>query len=144
MIELTRRPPAQPAKEPTSRPVHQQRALVDFLRTMVTTEPGTGERFHAVFLDQEQVILGDAPLGQASVSSLSLRMREIFKLALSLDAASMIVAHNHPSGQCRPSGFDIIATRRLGDIARALDIELLDHLIITTSSVYSMRAGGDL
>ena len=73
-----------------------------------------------------------------------MRMRELFGKALSMDAHSMIVAHNHPSGRCKPSPYDITATRRLKDIARALDIELLDHLIITQQSVYSMRAGGDL
>ncbi|WP_299194298.1 JAB domain-containing protein [uncultured Erythrobacter sp.] len=144
MIDSTRFPDAQSAKAQTNRPLQQQRAIVDFLRAMVVAKPDEGERFHAVFLDGEQTILGDAPLGQARAGSLSLRMREIFQLALSMDAEGMIVAHNHPSGQCRPSAFDITATRRLKDIARALDIELLDHLIITTSSVYSMRAGGDL
>jgi DNA repair protein RadC len=73
---------------------------------------------------------------------LFLRMRENFGEALRLDAHGLILAHNHPSGHCRPSSCDIIATRRLAEVARALDIVLIDHLILTDEAVYSMRAGG--
>lgn len=73
---------------------------------------------------------------------LSVRMRENFGEALRLDARELILAHNHPSGQCRPSSCDMTATRRLAEVARALDIVLIDHLILTDEAVYSMRAGG--
>ena len=69
-------------------------------------------------------------------------MRDVFSQALSLGASAIILAHNHPSGNCRPSAQDILATRKFGEIANALDIALLDHLILTDTSVYSMRAGG--
>ena len=62
--------------------------------------------------------------------------------ALRLDARGIILAHNHPSGECRPSGCDIAATHQLAAVASALDIELIDHLIFTHEAVYSMRAGG--
>ena len=61
-----------------------------------------------------------------------------------MGARGLIVAHNHPSGDCRPSRSDILATHRLKEVAIALDIELIDHLILTENAVYSMRAGGDL
>lgn len=118
--------------------------LIDYLRMMVIGGTGPSERLHAVFLDHDRVMICDTPLGQARNGALSFRMRELFEKALSAGANCMIVAHNHPSGQCRPSSYDISATKRLKEIAWALDIELLDHLIFTTSSVYSMRAGGDL
>ena len=69
-------------------------------------------------------------------------MRENFGEALRLDAHGLILAHNHPPGHCRPSSCDIIATRRLAEVARALDIVLIDHLIFTDEAVYSMRAEG--
>jgi DNA repair protein RadC len=69
-------------------------------------------------------------------------MRGLLGEALRLDAVGIILAHNHPSGQCRPSERDISATRRLCDVAKALDIALIDHLIFTEDAVYSMRAGG--
>lgn len=122
----------------------RQVPLVEFLRGMVLQSPAHAERFHVVYLDGQRSYLGDAPLGQGSVGALSLRMRSVFSRALSLGASSLVVAHNHPSGLCRPSEKDIVATRRLNDIASALDIELVDHLIFTRTAVYSMRAGGDL
>lgn len=122
----------------------RQRAIVDFLRAMVLARPAHMERFHAIFLDENRSILGDAPLGQGRSSTLTVRMREIFGRALALQASAIVIAHNHPSGDCRPSEYDLHATMRLKHIAEALDIELLDHLIITHHTVYSMRAGGNL
>lgn len=125
-------------------PASRQCAMVDFLRAMVAGPADGVERFHAVFLDRNRAYLGDAPLGEGRAGSLSVRMRDVFAMALSLKADGIIVAHNHPSGHCRPSQCDIDATSRLKTIAKALDIELLDHLIITHDAVYSMRAGGKL
>ena len=119
-----------------------QRAMVDFLRARVLEPPACLERFHTIFLDDQFAFLGDAPMGTGGAASLSVRMRDLFGAALNLQARAMIAAHNHPSGQCRPSQYDIDSTRRLKSIADALDIELLDHLIFTRTSVYSMRAGG--
>jgi DNA repair protein RadC len=69
-------------------------------------------------------------------------MRSLFGEALRLNAAGMILAHNHPSGQCRPSDCDIAATRRLQDVGRALDITLSDQRSFPRKALYSMRAGG--
>lgn len=118
--------------------------LIDYLRSVVLDGHGQGERFHTIFLDAERRYITDASLGQGDVSQLTLRMRDLFSRAFSVDASAIIVAHNHPSGHCRPSQTDIDATRRLSAIGAALDIELVDHLIFTREAVYSMRAGGDL
>ncbi len=129
------------------RPVHsatRQRALIDYLRAMLLNPPCQVERIHAIFLDNMRSCVGDAPLGCGRTGSLTLRMREVFGKALALDASGILIAHNHPSGECRPSQFDIDATRRLNMVAKTLDIELLDHLIFTQDDVYSMRAGGEL
>lgn len=122
----------------------RESAMVDYLRAMVIGSGEQVERFHALFLDGSRGFLGDAPLGQSGANTLTLRLREVFGKALTLDAHGLLIAHNHPSGECRPSINDIEATRRLNTMARSLDIELLDHLIFTHSAVYSMRAGGQL
>jgi len=116
--------------------------LIAYLRSVLLAPPVSHERGHAVFLDAAQGWAGDAPLGMGGETTLSLRMRSLLGEALRRDAAGLILAHSHPSGQCRPSGRDITATRRLAEIARALDITLVDHLIFTRDAVYSMRAGG--
>lgn len=109
---------------------------------MVLAPQDDRERCHAIFLDARRCLLGDASIGVGCRFALCLRMREIFGEALRLDARGVILAHNHPSGECRPSGCDIAATRQLAEVARALDVELVDHLIFTEDAVYSMRAGG--
>lgn len=121
-----------------------ERATVEFLRAMVVTVPENVERFHAMFVDNQCSYIGDDPLGQGRAGGLSVRQRDLFERALALGASGIVIAHNHPSGLCRPSAMDIQSTRRLKAVAEALDILLLDHLIFTTRAVYSMRAGGDL
>ncbi|MEM6475157.1 MAG: JAB domain-containing protein [Pseudomonadota bacterium] len=118
--------------------------MVEYLRSVVLQAPEYGERFHAIFVDSHGRYLADAAMGQGEISSLKLRMRDLFGKALSAGANAIIIAHNHPSGDCRPSEHDIEATLRLAEVGEALDIELLDHLIFTHSTVYSMRAGGIL
>lgn len=117
-------------------------AMIAYLRSVVLAPPAQFERGHAIFVDSRSAWLGDAPCGIGTMTTLSLRMRALLGEALRHDAAGIILAHSHPSGHCRPSGCDIAATRRLAEVARALDIALIDHLIFTTEAVYSMRAGG--
>ncbi|MFN4020215.1 MAG: JAB domain-containing protein [Erythrobacter sp.] len=116
--------------------------LVAYLRSVVLHPQDDRERCHALFVDTRRSCIGDARIGRGGRSGLRLRMREIFGEALRLDARGIILAHNHPSGACRPSGCDIAATHQLVAVAKALDIELIDHLIFTHEAVYSMRAGG--
>lgn len=139
MTMLTRTLQASSAAHASDR---RTQAMIDYLRRVVLQEPVTHERSHAIFVDRDHVWLGDAAVGAGNAGSLILRMRGLLGEALRLDAAGIILAHNHPSGQCRPSDCDISATRRLCEVARALDITLIDHLIFTQDAVYSMRAGG--
>jgi DNA repair protein RadC len=133
------------ASQRLSQPVHDGTApLVAYLRSVVLACPAQYERCHAVFVDGQRACLGEAAVGMGGADTLHLRMRALFAAALRVNAAGIILAHNHPSGQCQPSNHDIMATRRLQDVGRALDIDLVDHLIFTPEAVYSMRAGGYL
>ncbi|MCK0127343.1 JAB domain-containing protein [Erythrobacter sp. F6033] len=119
-------------------------SIVERLRRVVLAEPAYRERFHAIFLDAAHTYVSDASMGAGTTAFLKLRMRDLFSKALSVDARGLIIAHNHPSGDCRPSQLDIVETARLKEFADALDIELIDHLIFTRDNLYSMRAGGKL
>ena len=138
MLTLAALPQLYDAPSPDQRAA----AMIGYLRGIVLATPVTHERAHAIFVDAESVWLGDTSCGIGTMNALSLRLRALLGEALRHDAAGIILAHSHPSGHCRPSGCDIAATRRLADIARALDIALIDHLIFTSDAVYSMRAGG--
>lgn len=71
-------------------------------------------------------------------------LRAIIADALRLGSSGLLLSHNHPSGDARPSRADISATQRLMRAAHALDIRVLDHLIIGDNSRFSLRAAGYL
>lgn len=126
-----------------SRPAFERGgAIVDFLRKRLDPHDGCRENFHALFLDAHQRLVGEKTIRGDRAGSIRTRSRELFADALAARAHGLIIAHNHPSGRCEPSRADIEATRKLSDLARSLDIKLVDHLIITNTSAYSMRAGG--
>lgn len=68
--------------------------------------------------------------------------REVFRLAIMKGIASIIVAHNHPSGVVEPSGADLIITERLKKVGEILGIEVIDHIIITKNDFYSFKENG--
>lgn len=105
-------------------------------------------------IDREQLIVccldtKNQPLNVHVVSMGSLNAsiihpREIFKTAILSNAASIILYHNHPSGDPTPSSEDLSATGRIQDCGKLMGIDLLDHLILGEDSYYSMREKGDL
>ena len=118
--------------------------LVAFMRSRLFDRNANFESIHAVFLDAQRRFLGEIFLPGDGVASFRMRLRDVLAKALSFEAHGLVIAHNHPSGKCYPSKLDVEATHRLSEIARALDIQLLDHLIITQDSAYSMRAKGEI
>jgi len=87
------------------------------------------ECFYVVALDQQHKIIGASLVSVGSLSMAIVHPREVFKPAITLNAAAVIVAHNHPSGNPKPSHEDTALTRRLWAAGRVLGIQVLDHLI---------------
>ena len=128
-------------------PIHgsaQYFAMISHLQRAFASVPIGQERFHVIFLDPNRTYLGDGVVAGGSSMHLPVRLRDLFSRALQIGAGGLILAHNHPSGNCRPSGKDIAATNRMVEIGKALDIEIFDHLIFAREKIYSMRAGGKL
>ncbi len=103
---------------------------------------GEQERLHAIFADRASGYIADEPVVMGSASRIEARVRPLIERALALGASGILLAHNHPSGRCRPSAEDVSGTRRLAQIAQALELTLIDHLIVTRTRVFSMRLGG--
>lgn len=122
----------------------QMKLMIDRLRGLVLAPPANLERFYVVFFDSEKRISDVSEFGQGIVGAISLNLRDLFRHALLVEARSIIVAHNHPSGDCRPSDQDISATKRIAQVAQTLEIRLLDHLIFSKNGLYSMRKRGEL
>lgn len=117
-------------------------ALHRYLRTHLAAE--ATERLHVIYCDRSRGYLADETLASGDSRQIEARVRPVIERALALGAHGFLLAHNHPSGICRPSPQDISGTRRLQGIAEALELTLVDHLIVTRRAVYSMRAGGCL
>jgi len=100
------------------------------------------EHFVALLLNNRHQLIRMSPIAIGSLSATLVHPRELFKEAIAASAAAVIVAHNHPSGDPEPSAQDVEMTRRLVRAGALLGIEVLDHLIIATNGVVSLRAVG--
>ena len=102
----------------------------------------TGELLAIVHLDAAQRLISVDERPAAGAGAVDLPMREIFGAALRRGAAGLILAHNHPSGDPRPSRADVEATRRFAETAENLGIRLHDHLIFAGGECLSFREMG--
>lgn len=106
------------------------------------------DREHCVMLalDTKHRLIERITISVGSLDHTFMNPREIFRDALAVNAAAIIVAHNHPSGDPEPSVDDHVATRRVARAGETIGIDVLDHLIISSRGFVSMaqRKGGAL
>ncbi|MBA3942608.1 MAG: hypothetical protein C0520_15480, partial [Sphingopyxis sp.] len=91
------------------------------------------ETLRILFLDGARRLIADEQLQWGSLDQLALYPRTIFRRAMEHNAAGIIIVHNHPSGDPSPSANDIRVTRMLADLGRSLDVEIVEHIIVTSS-----------
>lgn len=102
------------------------------------------EEFWVLYLNQGNFIMRKEQISKGGISQTSVDVRIIMKIALEEMATSIILAHNHPSGNLSPSQADKKLTRKIKDAATTLDIDVLDHLIVTQKSYFSFADEGIL
>lgn len=102
----------------------------DIIKTVLNTDELPNEHFIMLSLSTKNEVIGFHTIFVGTLNASIVHPREIFQQALLNNAASIIVAHNHPSGDPTPSQEDIQVTRRLVEAGKILGIELLDHLIL--------------
>ncbi|MCZ0756673.1 RadC family protein [Anoxybacillus sp. J5B_2022] len=100
------------------------------------------EHFVAIYLNTKNQVIHRKTVFIGSLNASIVHPREVFKEAIKRSAASIICAHNHPSGDPTPSREDIEVTRRLAECGRIIGIELLDHLIIGDQKFISLKEKG--
>ncbi|WP_455479911.1 RadC family protein [Bartonella sp. B23] len=100
----------------------------------------TREQFRVLFLDKKNGLLADEVQQTGTIDHTPVYPREVISRALELSASGLILVHNHPSGDARPSQADITMTYRLKDAANALSITVHDHLIIARNEHTSFKA----
>lgn len=100
------------------------------------------EVFICMFLDNQGQMIKAEELFRGTINGASVYPREIVKRALQLNAATVMLAHNHPSGILKPSTADIHITKKLKEALSLVDIETLDHFIIGNGPAYSFAEHG--
>jgi DNA repair protein RadC len=102
------------------------------------------EFFIALFLNTKNGILKQEIISIGSLSANVVHPREVFRTACLVSASSIIVAHNHPSGDPAPSREDIEITKKLAEAGKMIGIELLDHVILGQDRNYGFKESGML
>lgn len=102
------------------------------------------EEFKILLLNTANKVLGIFEVSKGGVAGTVADPKLIFMAALKANASAIILSHNHPSGNLKPSPQDIDITRRIAEGGKLLDIRVLDHLILTTEGYYSFADEGDL
>ena len=115
-------------------------ALITYLQTAMAYEQV--EQFRILFLDRKNNLIADEVQQRGTVNHTPVYPREVMKRALILNASALIVVHNHPSGDPKPSRDDIETTRELKAAAKALEVELHDHVVIGHGKHASFRSLG--
>jgi DNA repair protein RadC len=102
------------------------------------------EEVKIVLLNRASIVLGMHELSKGGISGAVVDIRIILGIALKCNATSIVLVHNHPSGNLEPSEPDKSITQRLKEASKLLDLNLLDHLIITKEGYYSFSDNGIL
>lgn len=97
------------------------------------------EHFKLILLNARNKILGISTISIGSLNASIVHPREVFKDAIMHNAYSVVLAHNHPSGDPEPSEDDLAMTRRLIETGKILGIEVIDHIIITKNGYFSFK-----
>ncbi len=102
------------------------------------------EHLYALFLDTKHAPIGLNHVSMGTLNTMLVHPREVFKCAVLLNAACLILVHNHPSGDCSPSPEDHVLTTRIADAGKLLGIALLDHVVIGSGRYFSFADQGAL
>jgi DNA repair protein RadC len=100
------------------------------------------EEVHVLLLDTRNYVIGTHCIYRGSLNSSTIRIGEIFRMAIGAPAAAIVLAHNHPSSDPSPSPEDVSVTRQIVQAGKLLSIEVLDHLIIGNGRFTSLKERG--
>ena len=95
------------------------------------------ESFWVALLNRANKVLGVSLVGVGSVSGCTVNLIEIFQLAITTNACGVVLCHNHPSGNVKPSQADLALTRKIKEGCKLFEIVMLDHIILTREAYFS-------
>ena len=115
-------------------------AVRDWLRLQLASLER--EEFTALFLDNQHRLIAHDTLFLGTINFITVHPREVVKSGLKNNAAAVVLAHNHPSGEAEPSKADRLITERLKQALELVDIHLLDHLVVGGMDIVSFAERG--
>lgn len=115
-------------------------ALLDYLRADMAHH--AIERFRVLHLNTKNMLIRDEVMSKGSIDQAAVYVREVIRRAIDLGSASIILVHNHPSGDPSPSRADIEITRTIAEAGKRLGITVHDHIVMGTGGHVSLRAQG--
>ncbi|MBP5410559.1 MAG: DNA repair protein RadC [Lachnospiraceae bacterium] len=130
------------SRRDTRVPLTSSKEVYEFFREDLR-HTGT-EEVHLALLDVKCCLIRHEHLTRGTLRSSPVSPREVFETALRFNAASFILLHNHPSGDCTPSRDDREITRTLKSLGQSMQLPILDHIIIGNPGYYSFKDSGDL
>ena len=115
---------------------------VEFFRAVWSDRMEYIEEVYMLLLNRCNSILGFVKVSEGGTSAAVIDTKIVFQAALKANAQSIVLCHNHPSGNCAPSEADIQLTKKIKEAGKILELALLDHIIITKNSYYSFADEG--
>ena len=115
---------------------------VEFFRAVWSDRMEYVEEVYMLLLNRCNCILGFVKVSEGGTSGTVIDAKIVFQAALKANAQSIVLCHNHPSGNCSPSEADIQLTKRIKEAGKILELTLLDHIVITKNSYYSFADVG--
>ena len=100
------------------------------------------EEFRIIYLNAKLQIIKEEKLQTGTIDRVAVHPREIIKAAIAQNAKGMVLVHNHPSGNPKPSEQDVMLTEKIVDAAQLFEIFVFDHIVVSKNDVYSMRIHG--
>ena len=113
-------------------------ALLDYLKTSMSNLKL--EQFRVLFLNKKNILISDEVMNTGTIDQAPVYPREIIKRALFHEASAIILVHNHPSGDIKPSKADIELTNRIVETCGTVNIAIHDHVIISNNRYYSFKS----
>ena len=119
------------------------KSLQDVFNRYESLEHEQKEHLYAVFLTNGNRFIGDKIIGIGSRDTVEIDIQDVVRTAAVTNAGAIVLVHNHPSGTAEATAKDIEVTREAREVLAKINVELLDHVIISRESHYSMRKAND-
>lgn len=123
-------------------PIHKPKDVYDLLAPELRHL--TKEHFVCLFLNTKNRVIFKEIISIGSLNAAIVHPREVFRAAIKRCSASLICAHNHPSGDSTPSQEDVNLTKRLVEVGKIVGIDVLDHIIVGGNQFYSLKEHGHI